>query len=82
MRIDGYEITRTADTLIVEEILGEETRSWRAMLNFCALFPTGFEPEWGTFVKKYTTMKRREVEAAVREYGKRCLTAPAGARVD
>lgn len=70
MRIDGYEITRTGNEILIKEVSGEQTKSWQAMLAFCARFPTGHEPEWGSFVKKHTSMQQREIDAALREYRK------------
>lgn len=78
IKIDGYEITRTEIGLRIEELSGEMTKSWQAMLNFCERYPTGNEPQWDVFVRKHTAMQKREVDAVVAEYRRRIAEGDCG----
>lgn len=44
-----------------------DSKAWRAVVEFAKRFPTGFEPEWDSFVIKHTAMQKKESET---EWGK------------
>lgn len=69
MLIDGYEITELPEQNRVHVVEVGPTKSWDAMLNFCARFPPS-APEWDAFVLKHHRMQEREAAVAVRKYSR------------
>ena len=64
---NGYLVTRTAAAAVrVEEDPTRLTKSWAAMLDFAARYPTGREPQWDAFIVRHTRMQLAEIDAALR----------------
>lgn len=66
---NGYLVTRTAAAVRVEEDPTRLTKSWAAMLDFAARYPTGHEPQLDVFVVRHTRMQLAEIDAALRYRG-------------
>lgn len=79
MIVDGYEVLEENGLLVIKELPGEQTKSWRSMLSFSERFPKGTEPEWDAFIVKHTAMQSREIGAAILRY--RCELYPEFSRL-